>query len=796
MKYITLLLTLTACLTACNNSPQIQQASVLPAFEQGDRLKLDQVLHVDLNQDLSTLSFQELRILKNALYARQGYCFTTADMRAYFTAKIPAYDSIMEDRWWAEEEGVKAIAPISFTSEENAFLAKIDALIKERQKNNLIEHDGATMANLDNVVNLFQLEKFPTGLLDKLRANNFAIVPGDKEQLFHVYEENDYRQFPNFLTTDMYLQVYHMYFSYTLKYLEEKKFIGILQDLCENVYDQSVKIAASNSNAALKDQAERTATMFSIAFELLTGKKKIVPVKYLGQYAVEMKNIAGEVDVPSPFLKTDGVFAYSLFKPRGHYTRKETLKRYFRAMMWVQTAFLCREKESQLQTAIYMAMLLNDDASGKLMNDYNAIYEPVAFLIGEPDNVSVLDICNLLKTNKITGFNKLQDKATQTVLANAIKSLCSNKNRIRPAEAINCVDKINFMPQRYLPDNEVLNTMHDARLSSQRPTPKGLDVFAAFGVARAEEILKTEEVETWDSFPSRLDANKARFKEYGNWDASVYNKWLECLVALQKPDKNYPGFMQTKAWDKKNLNTALASWAQLKHDAILYGEQPMAAECGGAGPPAPITVGFVEPNIAFWSKLIELNTLTKTVLERNNLLTEDLAALNRQLGETFTSWLTISQKELRHEKLNETEYRHIEIAGSNVEWLTLSLIDPESHFQYWSDIKGPDRCVATVADVFTRNVGGSYDVLHEATGFVNEIYVLVEIDNYVYLTKGATFSYYEFVDREGKRWTDEEWQNRLKNRNAPSAPGWMKEIMLPGADSVKVNDRIFYSSGC
>ena len=29
----------------------------------------------------------------------------------------------------------------------------------------------------------------------------------------------------------------------------------------------------------------------------------------------------------------------------------------------------------------------------------------------------------------------------------------------------------------------------------------------------------------------------------------------------------------------KNLNTALASWAELKHDTILYGKQS-GAECG------------------------------------------------------------------------------------------------------------------------------------------------------------------------------------------------------------------------
>ena len=31
----------------------------------------------------------------------------------------------------------------------------------------------------------------------------------------------------------------------------------------------------------------------------------------------------------------------------------------------------------------------------------------------------------------------------------------------------------------------------------------------------------------------------------------------------------------------------------------------MAAECGGAGPPDPIVVGYVEPNLPFWRKMGE-----------------------------------------------------------------------------------------------------------------------------------------------------------------------------------------------
>ena len=43
-------------------------------------------------------------------------------------------------------------------------------------------------------------------------------------------------------------------------------------------------------------------------------------------------------DAQSALLETEVFFNYSLFKPRGNYTRNEVLKHYFRAMMWLQTA--------------------------------------------------------------------------------------------------------------------------------------------------------------------------------------------------------------------------------------------------------------------------------------------------------------------------------------------------------------------------------------------------------------------------------------------------------------------------
>jgi hypothetical protein len=100
----------------------------------------------------------------------------------------------------------------------------------------------------------------------------------------------------------------------------------------------------------------------------------------------------------------------------------------------------------------------------------------------------------------------------------------------------------------------------------------------------------------------------------------------------------------------------------------------------------------------------------------------------------------------------------------------------------WRSVKGPDRSIAVVADVYTRNMPGGdpkNGILHVATGKANEIYVVVEINGYLYVTRGATFSYYEFVMPPGTRLTDNEWQKMEDQKSKrPAVQEWMKTITV------------------
>jgi len=182
-------------------------------------------------------------------------------------------------------------------------------------------------------------------------------------------------------------------------------------------------------------------------------------------------------------------------------------------------------------------------------------------------------------------------------------------------------------------------------------------------------------------------------------------------------------------------------------------------------------------------------------LEKHRLLTPDLKGKTKQLADMTAFLQQVTKKEIAGQRLSVNEYETIRIMGSSMEYFTLSVLDPDWKPDNWSLVEGPDKSIAVVADIYTRNVPGcdKNGILHVATGNANNIYVVVEIEGYLYLTRGATFSYYEFVQPLGTRLTDEEWQEMLEKGKAPALQ-WIRELMIE--KEPKSDEKMFYSSGC
>ena len=796
-----LLLTMMVLAFAWNASAQKESRPVIiPGKAKIDVEQLNKKLPLDIN--VESLSLEETRILRNAVSARQGYCFKSADLRGIFSA-TSWYDEIMSDRFYKEEEG-KA-KPIKYSVAEQAFVKKLQAHEEKLKARNNIAPAGM-MTNMDNIVNTFQLKDFNQRLYNAIAKNGFAIVPGTEKQLFHVYERNDYHEFPSFVTTDLFLQAFHMYFDCLLKETEQQKLVPMVGDFAKKNYDLMMQKASSTTDSKVKAAAEYNAAYYSIAYALMTGKDLLpVAVAYTDMAKQEIKNVNDAETRYSEFLgyvpeKMMPKFIYNIYRPRGHYTRNETLKRYFRAMMWLQNVPFGTDKDDQLRAALLLAQTIGSNAA--LTNLYKNITEPITYLMGMPDDVSILQVYGEMQKMGGTVEQFYNDDKKFETIRNALEELAKRQTRIKPKFLASSAFKICLMPQRYFPDNEVLQEMVDYE---SRPTlrnvPKGLDVMAAIGITSAERLLLGElnEQGRWSKYTEQLNAMKQRMGEI-NWKETVANRWIYAMKDVNSKNAQYPKFMQSSQWDKKNLNTALASWAELKHDAILYAKQPMGAECGGDGIPAPIVKGYVEPNIAYWSKAIELIDETMAVMRRFDLVTEKATTATEDLRDKAEFLLNCSKKELAGQKLSDEEYQQIETIGAAFENITLNLIkEPDQYLMGWSDVQGADKSIAVVADVYTANAGNNpaHSVLYEAVGPAHEIYVVVEIEGYLYITRGAVLSYREFEeDVNAPRTTDEEWQQQLESQPEKGIPDWMKEILVPLDGKSIDNEHIFYSSGC
>ena len=802
MKKTTLILLL--CLIGMTATAQTNY--ILPGKGQINVEKLGQDINTDM--DISQLSISELRVLRNAFAAQQGYIFMAGELRSLF-ASTSWYSDRMWERFNKEEElghgydDNPNTLPLNYTLPQQRFIQRLKARESELLKKNFEPEKDGYRVNTKNIINPYQLESFDPRLEEALGRNGFAIVPENKDQLFHIYEKNDYHCFPSFVTTDLYLQMFHFYFDCVLREVEEEHFVGTITTLCQQLYDRMGALAASAGSKEERAAAEYNQTFAAVGLALITDQPlKDVPEAYREMAAEEVDKVKASENDNSEYLGyIEVMFPYSLFRPRGHYTRSEAMQRYFRAMMWLQTVPFGTDNPHQLNAALQLAEAVGSNAD--ILKNYNRVYEPITFLMGSPDNITVLQVYELMQKTQKSCAQLLKDKKSMKKLRSDIETLAQQQIRIRPKFEKTSPYKINLMPQRYQPDAEVLNEMIDAKSEiSLRGCPMGLDVFAALQCPTAESILVDElrQDEQWPAFLPTLHRMKNRMGEI-KWQENVATRWIDALKTMAtQQDSRLPYFMATPQWGKKNMNTALASWAELKHDAILYAKQPAGAECGAGGPPDPIVKGYVEPNVPFWQKALSLIDATEAVIEKYNLITEKVDQTTNSVREQAEFFLNISQKELNGQPLTDEEYQQIEIAGANIEYISLDLVrNKDQYLDGWNNVEGTDKSISVIADVYTANADNNPKgcVLYEGVGPAYEIYVVVPVGKYLYLMRGGVFSYREF-DRplHEQRLTDEEWQEMLKQYPTRGIPSWMDEITVPLQAQPEDNEEVFYSSGC
>jgi hypothetical protein len=656
--------------------------------------------------------------------------------------------------------------------------------------------------DLGNVSSSFLLS---TQQRTMLAQNGFVVSPSDEKEFYMLYEKARYNYEPIFVTSDSLLHVYHLLFDKLLRTLEAESFIPALQQLNARMLQDVQAQYEALRGTPLEESARRNVAFFAVGSRLLDPTVAI-PAYAQDLAEAELALIEAHSGIQASPLFPDLPYGedYTQYIPRGHYTRSDALKAYFKSLMWYgRMTFVLGvdptkegNREMTRRALLITQAIATDTEAGAL---WQSIYEPTVFFVGRSDDLLYTEYVEVMKQV----YGGIPDSAAFADEEKLTRFMEAGQ-QLRPPRILGMVigpetenvdaetKGFRFMGQRFIPDSYVFRQLVYRNVGGQCPPdrrglPKGLDVLTALlGSERAYTILEQEGDTTFVGYPEKVASLRDEFSTLteADWTQNLYWSWLYMFFPLlEKPGEGYPVFMQSTAWLDKSMNTVLGSWAELRHDTILYAKQSYA-EMGGAPkgpPPEPVPPkGYVEPVPEFYARLAALAAMTRSGLEERGLATgQELPVVLetlQTLEDLSLRFKTMAEKELVGEPLTDTEYEAILFYGGTLEQFTFAAADTGGQGGGGTPYSEEEPQAAVVADVATDpdpQCGASGPaVLEEGVGRIGVIYAVVPVEGQLVVAKGGVFSYYEFPWPADDRLTDEKWRAMLDGGQAPALPEW------------------------
>ncbi len=675
------------------------------------------------------------------------------------------------------------------------------------------------------------LEKHSFLVTDRIRYESFG------EAFFTIYK----RDLPVYISSDAILHALHMSYSEILINLELYELKPRLEKLLSGLHQQLEVLEEQYGNDQIMARSLKDLDLYLTITRHLLGD---ITSPVFRDNEQEVDTLMLLIDERSKahyplFAHVPRAIDFSQFTPRGHYTQNERLTRYFQAMMWLgRTEFylilpksieynaLPEEEQNKIARRQTISAYLIREAL-----DHPDLYETleemdrlITFLSGESDNVTP---GHLERLQTATGFEnarsltdmdtyldfrkhlEMEPFASQRILSQILRTDPTTPEKIKPASAFL------LLGQRFIIDSFVMaNVVYDHVSNPNRMLPKSADVLFALGNNDALEILR-EELDYY-GYERQLAALRYLIDSYDHqfWQSSFFNLWLNAIRQLnprqdrasytEDPSSRFeqprrselPEFMQTEAWSRKTMTTQLASWAQLRHDNLLYGKQSYTG-----GPICEYPHSYVEPVPHFFRAVqllaVEARKSFDSILDdswRRTRITsyfknlEDIVAKLAIIAQKQIDGIDTSQEEkaFLQEMLHESNVCGIQITG----WYK---------DLYFTGEDGALEKDYVVADVHTspyNEVGNVVGwVHHVGTGPLNLAVLSAKLgDGNTYAFVGPVMSFYEHVSVNFKRLTDEEWVSMFEDQPA-LRPEFVESYLFDSGEFYYDNRNYLVSAG-
>jgi len=603
-----------------------------------------------------------------------------------------------------------------------------------------------------------------------LHLSATAAGPGPSDVYYRLFSAD----LPVFVSADSILHAWHSSFDSLLMESEVRMMIPSLNDLLDKTL----------SVLDLSRQDHNDAAFYLTVARRLLNPESEIPEAVESEVRRYLDLISEKQFAGTQFMGNETHIDFSQFIPRGHYTRSESLRRYFMSMMWLGRTDLvlyskCTGRPREEAAARVLAGAMKISGAENEFDRMDSLYEAY---VGDTNALTPKDLLELCEANGLPACsgdpgNMLQAYKNQPPPEYSSRAFADNPFPI----------SMRFFPQRFAYDSWVTTRTTYPRL---KPAGRGMampeDVAFVLGSDRSLKYFEEEmKNPSSQNLPATLEAARRTIGAIPptELENTVYNQWLEALMALSEPTVElfYPKVMRTADWHDRKLEAVFSSWTEMRHDTILIVEQSAGGGC-------IYPMGYVEPvpdlfnalagaadrlKAAYSDKEDEFGNVPAFYDHWKDILSELGGIVDRELeGKPLTS----DQLAFLNELVDE--YSATIGSGGDTRYFNgwYPRLYWNSHwgrqdFEYGLPIDQSSAFAQpVVADVHTDL--DTYSALEVATGVQGLMVVAIDHDDRTALYGGPVSSFYSFHAPMDERMTDEQWIREIISGDIPSRPGF------------------------
>ena len=267
------------------------------------------------------------------------------------------------------------------------------------------------------------------------------------------------------------------------------------------------------------------------------------------------------------------------------------------------------------------------------------------------------------------------------------------------------------------------------------------------------------------------------------WGGSLYTLWLSALRGLSPPPGDasavagLPAVMRTEPWARRVMNTQLASWAELRHDTLLYAKPSYTAF-----PVCEFPDAYVDPYPDTWNGLVryaQAGQKLATLLAASPNAPA-ISAYFAQLETSMKMLASMATAERAGQAFTADQMAFINQAVSLVDVSVVCTSIKVPHGWYpdlFIDPAESSKVDPTIADVHTDPVSGR--VLHVATGLPRAMVVTADTCTGPHAYVGLVSAYREQTTGNLTRLDDMTWAQQVMGTPVPPEVPWMSDLVAP-----------------